>query len=65
MIAEYILQMDLTVTDYLRNNIVFAIFFLQKLSNENRANYEHNVEDALAVLPKLKTGIDVNLKFNG
>jgi hypothetical protein len=26
MIAEYILQMDLTVADYLRNNIVFEIF---------------------------------------
>jgi hypothetical protein len=38
---------------------------IKKASNEIRANYERNVEDTLAVLPKLKTGIDVNLKFNG
>ncbi len=38
---------------------------IQKLSNEVRANYERNLEDVLAILPKLKTGIDVNLKFNG
>ena len=31
------------------------------LSDEDRANYEHNVQDALAVLEKLKTGLDVNL----
>ncbi|CAF5189435.1 unnamed protein product, partial [Rotaria magnacalcarata] len=36
-----------------------------KLSYEERANYEHNVQDALAVLEKLKTGLDVNLKFDG
>ncbi|UJR33045.1 hypothetical protein I4U23_020504 [Adineta vaga] len=35
------------------------------LSEEDRANYEHNVQDALAVLDKLKTGLDVNLKFDG
>lgn len=34
------------------------------LSDEDRANYEHNVQDALAVLEKLKTGLDVNLKFD-
>ncbi|CAF2852614.1 unnamed protein product [Rotaria sp. Silwood2] len=36
-----------------------------KLSDEDRINYEHNVQDALAVLDKLKTGLDVNLKFDG
>ncbi|UJR14120.1 hypothetical protein I4U23_001115 [Adineta vaga] len=36
-----------------------------KLLNEQQANYEQNIEDALAVLPKLTTGIDINLKFNG
>jgi hypothetical protein len=45
----------------LKQTIVFSI---QKLSNELRANYEQNVEEALAVLPKLKTGIDVNLQFH-
>lgn len=34
------------------------------LSDEDRANYEHNIQDALAVLDKLKTGLDVNLKFD-
>jgi hypothetical protein len=38
---------------------------LQKLSDEDRVNYEQNVQDALAVLDKLKTGLDVNLKFDG
>jgi hypothetical protein len=38
---------------------------LKKLSLEDRINYEQNVQDALAVLDKLKTGLDVNLKFNG
>ncbi len=28
-------------------------------------NYEQNVQDALGVLEKLKTGLDVNLKFDG
>ncbi|CAF1015361.1 unnamed protein product [Adineta steineri] len=35
------------------------------LSDEDRVNYEQNVQDALAVLDKLKTGLDVNLKFDG
>ena len=38
---------------------------MKKLLNEQQANYEQNIEDALAVLPKLTTGIDINLKFNG
>jgi hypothetical protein len=38
---------------------------LKKLSLEDRINYEQNVQDALAVLDKLKTGLDVNLKFDG
>ncbi|CAF0916643.1 unnamed protein product [Adineta ricciae] len=35
------------------------------LSEEDQINYEHNVQDALVVLDKLKTGLDVNLKFDG
>ncbi|CAF2992500.1 unnamed protein product [Rotaria sp. Silwood2] len=48
---------------------IIAEYILQiditKLSNEDRANFEHNVADALAVLPKLQTGLDINLIFNG
>ncbi|CAF1335830.1 unnamed protein product [Rotaria sp. Silwood1] len=36
-----------------------------KYSNEYRANYEHNVAETLAILPKFQTGLDFNLKFNG
>ena len=36
----------------------------QDLSNGERANYEQNVQDAMAVFPKLQTGLDVNVKFN-
>ena len=37
---------------------------LQDLANGERANYEQNVQDAMAVFPKLQTGLDVNVKFN-
>lgn len=30
-----------------------------------RANYEHNVADALATMPKMAVGLDVNVKFSG
>ncbi|CAF1021541.1 unnamed protein product [Rotaria sordida] len=36
-----------------------------KLSADDRANYEQNVADALSILPKLQTGLNINLKFNG
>ena len=26
---------------------------------------QHNINDAIAVLPKLQTGLDVNVKFTG
>lgn len=28
------------------------------------ANYQQNMQDAMAVFPKLQTGLDVNVKFN-
>lgn len=31
----------------------------------NRLDYEANISDAVVVLPKLQTGIDVNVKFSG
>lgn len=35
------------------------------ISGEVRLNYEQNMHDAMAVLPKLQTGLDVNVKFTG
>lgn len=37
----------------------------KNLSGEERVNYEQNMMDAMAVLPKLQTGLDVNVKFTG
>lgn len=37
----------------------------KNLSGEVRLNYEQNMHDAMAVLPKLQTGLDVNVKFTG
>jgi hypothetical protein len=38
---------------------------LQNLNEVTRPNYEHNVEDAMTVLPKMTSGIDVNVRFTG
>ena len=35
-----------------------------QLSDGERANYEQNIQDAMAVFPNLQTGLDVNVKFN-
>ncbi len=37
----------------------------QNISPERRLDYEANVSDAVERLPKLLTGIDVNVKFDG
>ena len=37
---------------------------LQDLTAGETANYEQNVQDAMAVFPKLQTGLDVNVTFN-
>lgn len=34
-------------------------------SSEYRANLQHNLSDAISLLPKLTTGIDVNVRFDG
>ncbi|XP_055343054.1 ubiquitin carboxyl-terminal hydrolase MINDY-1-like [Paramacrobiotus metropolitanus] len=34
-------------------------------SEEELRNYEQNVQDALAILPKLQTGLDINVRFAG
>lgn len=36
----------------------------QGSSDEYRANLQHNLSDAIALLPKLTTGIDVNVRFD-
>ena len=35
-----------------------------QLTAGERANYEQNIQDAMAVFPNLQTGLDVNIKFN-
>lgn len=35
-----------------------------QVSEDYCANLAHNVSDAIALLPKLTTGIDVNLRFH-
>ncbi len=37
----------------------------KNLTSEVQLNYEQNMNDAMAVLPKLQTGLDVNVKFTG
>lgn len=37
----------------------------QNLSENARANYEQNMQDAMAVMHKLQTGLDVNVRFTG
>ena len=35
------------------------------LAESRRLDYEQNVQDAIAILPKLQTGLDVNVRFTG
>ncbi|XP_064849495.1 ubiquitin carboxyl-terminal hydrolase MINDY-2-like isoform X1 [Oncorhynchus masou masou] len=37
----------------------------KEISESQRLNYEQNMSDAMAVLHKLQTGLDVNVKFTG
>ncbi|CAG0889029.1 unnamed protein product [Darwinula stevensoni] len=37
----------------------------ERLEHGNRLDYEQNMSDALAILPRLMTGLDVNIKFTG
>lgn len=34
------------------------------LSEGEKANLEQNIQDTMAIFPKLQTGLDVNVKFN-
>jgi len=49
--------------EYIGNTILENI--PKNLSGEARLNYEMNMHDAMAVLPKLQTGLDVNVRFTG
>ena len=35
-----------------------------QVSLGERANYEQNIQDAMAIFPNLQTGLDVNVKFH-
>jgi len=38
---------------------------VQHITEATRLNYEQNMHDAIAVFPRLQTGLDVNVKFAG
>lgn len=38
---------------------------MQHITEATRLNYEQNMHDAIAVFPRLQTGLDVNVKFTG
>ena len=40
-------------------------FLCQNLDETSRANYEQNMQDAMDLMHKLQTGLDVNVKFTG
>uniref|UniRef100_T1J1K6 Ubiquitin carboxyl-terminal hydrolase n=1 Tax=Strigamia maritima TaxID=126957 RepID=T1J1K6_STRMM len=37
----------------------------KNISEDTQLNYEQNMADAMAIVPKLQTGLDVNVKFTG
>ena len=37
----------------------------QRLPEGAQLNYEQNMHDAIAIMNKLQTGLDVNVKFTG
>lgn len=41
------------------------VVLLQRLSEGAQLNYEQNMHDAIAIMNKLQTGLDVNVKFTG
>ena len=40
------------------------IFTTQGLDHSAMINYEQNMQDAIAIFPRLLTGLDVNVSFN-
>ena len=41
------------------------MLFWQGMTASSRLNFEQNMQDAMAVMPRLQTGLDVNVKFTG
>lgn len=48
-----------------QNNVFFLIIFLQNKDVGYVENQQQNIADAIDLLPRLTTGIDVNIKFKG
>jgi len=38
---------------------------LSPSSKDTKLDFQHNINDAISILPKLQTGLDVNVKFTG
>lgn len=47
------------------NTFAITLKYLQDASAERVLTYQHNMGEAFAMLPKLQTGLDVNVKFTG
>lgn len=44
---------------------LFFVFFPKNLPEQDKLNYEQNLQDAMSIMPRLQTGLDVNVKFTG
>ena len=42
-----------------------SYLFVQNLPESVKLNYEQNFQDAMSILPRLTTGLDVNVRFTG
>ena len=51
------------LTDLLGTHL-FESYRDSQLSDGEKANLEQNIQDTMAIFPKLQTGLDVNVKFN-
>lgn len=49
--------------EFLADTIVQSI--PKEMSNERRLDYEANMNEAIGILPKMQTGLDVNVRFTG
>jgi len=45
--------------------LLCVLIVAQHITEATRLNYEQNMHDAIAVFPRLQTGLDVNVKFTG
>lgn len=51
------------LTDLLGTHLL-ELHKTNRLTDWEKANLEHNIQDTMAIFPKLQTGLDVNVKFN-